>query len=83
MDAIKEDLYRHGKEEEGELSQTYEVKRGTDSLIVRQEREDVVVNRLEGDLGLCVEAIQLEEGEGEVMQGLGQLSHQVLYCTVH
>merc|ERR1712198_228615 len=71
-----------GDKEEGEeeFTRTYDVTRGAESLAVRREMEDVVVNRGLAELpdSISLQQIMLTDQEGEEgSQGLGQLSHQL------
>merc|ERR1712198_386154 len=71
-----------GDKEEGEeeFTRTYDVARGAESLAVRREMEDVVVNRGLAELpdSISLQQITQTDQEGEEgSQGLGQLSHQL------
>ena len=79
----EEEEEREEKEEEGseaEFTRTYDVARGAESLAVRQEMDEVVVNRNLEELpdSISLQPITLTDQEGEEgSQGVAQLSHQL------
>merc|ERR1719268_314814 len=80
---MDEEEEREEKEEEGsdaEFTRTYDVARGAESLAVRREMDEVVVNRSLEELpdSISLQPITLTDHEGEEgSQGVVQLSHQL------
>jgi len=80
---MEEEEEREEKEEEGsdaEFTRTYDVARGAESLAVRREMDEVVVNRNLEELpdSISLQPITLTDQEGEEgSQGVAQLSHQL------
>merc|ERR1712218_518087 len=81
--AQKKEEEREEKKEEGsdaEFTRTYDVARGAESLAVRREMDEVVVNRSLEELphSISLQPITLTDLEGEEgSQGVAQLSHQL------
>merc|ERR1719270_970044 len=80
---MEEEEEREEKEEErsdAEFTRTYDVARGAESLAVRREMDEVVVNRSLEELpdSISLQPITLTDQEGEEgSQGVAQLSHQL------
>merc|ERR1712130_600531 len=79
-DVEMEDKDGEKDEREEEFTRTYDVARGSESLAVRREMEEVVVSRGLSELpdSISLQPITLTDEEGEEgSQGLAQLSHQL------
>eukprot|EP00092_Neocalanus_flemingeri_P022654 GFUD01024574.1.p1 GENE.GFUD01024574.1~~GFUD01024574.1.p1 ORF type:complete len:2240 (+),score=854.36 GFUD01024574.1:478-6720(+) len=61
----------------GDFTATYNISRGTDSLIARQQFAPVARQLQEGDLSLSLEPIQLSDSCTSTLPVLTQLSHQL------
>merc|ERR1712218_405159 len=78
-EAMEENDSEKGKREE-DFTRTYDVARGAESLAVRREMDEVVVNRSLEELphSISLQPITLTDQEGEEgSQGVAQLSHQL------